>query len=123
HVGRSARPDSADGRGGEQCDDGFRNIRRVRDDTIAWFDSETLERRSKCADLRGQCEPGEFNAWSRFGMGDNGGDVTRLWLLRVSERVLGVVQRCALEPFSARHDGTVEHAVVRTMRDDATKFP
>ncbi len=98
---RTARPDRANRRGGEEGDECLRDVRGVGDDPVTDADAELAQRRGAPTYAECQVVPRQLDRVACLADGDHG-DVVRTgrsW----RQGLLGVVERCAREPAHSGH--------------------
>ena len=127
HVGRADRPDRAERGGGEEGDDGLRDVRQEGADPVAGPDADRLQRGGERCDLAAQFGPGDPLQLAARGHRlvlelDRrvAGGMRRVG---VAEEVLCVVDLGAGEPDGARHPFLHQHGLVRRRRLHAEIVP
>ena len=109
-VGGAGRPDAADGRGGEEGDDGLRDVREVAADAVSRAYAEGAQFGGQGADLAAQFGPAHRGRF--VGLVDvEEGRFVRAGVGR-AQGVLGVVEGGTGEPLGAGHGAVAEHARV-----------
>ena len=108
-VGRAARPDRTEARARMEADHGLEDVRQVGDDPVAGPDPCSAERRGEAPRPDRELAPARLGERAKLrGMAHRDG-----LRVAVAERVLGVVERRAREPFRSGHRPAPEHALVR----------
>ncbi len=107
-LGRGARPDRADARGGEKRRDRLRDVRHVGDHAVASLDPEAAQlRRHACGHVR-ELGPSDLGQLAQLRSVHD----RRLARAHLAEEPLRVVQVGAREPLGAGHLAGREHTVM-----------
>ena len=116
-VGRAARPDGADRRGGQERGHRLRDVRHVGGDPVAALDAERAQAGGDPRGALAQLAPRPLGLLAQLGGVDDRHGIRIL----AAEQVLGVVEPRAREPLGARHLARRQHAVVAPR--DAEEVP
>lgn len=112
-VGGAGGPYGADRGGGEECDDGLRDVGDVGADAVAGADAEAAEFGGQRADLGAQIRPGDGGGLMGLVDVQQCGRIGAGRVLGGAQGVLGVVEGGAGEPAGAGHRAVGEDGLVR----------
>lgn len=116
-IGGAGRPDTADGRGGEECDDGLGDVGQIAADPVPRSHAEGTEFGGERAHLAAEFGPADGLLFGRLVHTQERGCVGAF--VGGAQCVFGVVEAAAGEPGSAGHRGIGEHRLVRSREADS----
>jgi hypothetical protein len=117
-VGRARGPDRAEARRGEERDHRLGTVGEERRHPVSDPDAEMPQARGRRADALRELGPSEVERRPVLAPRED-----RRALVRLGERVLGVVQACSLEPSGTRHAAVGEDGVERRVGAHAGELP